>query len=40
MVSLKVTTANVRDMADKLKRKQVFVYSEMHKTDVLFFQET
>ena len=40
MVSLKVTIAHVRGMADKLKRKQIFVYFKMQKADVLFFPET
>ena len=40
MASLKVITCNVRGIRDKLKRKELFVYLNNRKADVIFLQET
>ena len=40
MVSLKVLTCNARGLADKVKRKQVFLYVKSYNPVVVFFQET
>ena len=40
MDKIKVITCNVRGLADKVKRRQVFQYFRRHKYDIIFMQET
>ena len=40
MSNLKIVSANVRGLQDKLKRKQIFIHLKKLKLDICFLQET
>ena len=38
-MSIKIITSNTRGLAEKVKRRQVFMYYKKQNVDILFLQE-